>query len=165
MEEKQIISDLLTEIGICYLPHHGGLPAPSRATEGAAGYDIYAACAEDLSINPGDVRIVPSGFKLSVPRGYEAQVRPRSGLALNNRIGVLNSPGTIDSDYRGEVGVILYNFGSEEFVVKRGDRIAQFVICKLPGVSLVELDRLDVTKRGKVVSAIPVRRKVCPFFF
>lgn len=149
LTEKQIISDLIAEVGICYLPHHDELPAPSRATEGAAGYDIFAACAEDLSISPGEVIIVPSGFKLSVPRGYEAQVRPRSGLALNNRIGVLNSPGTIDSDYRGEVGVILYNFGSEEFVVKRGDRIAQFVICKLPGVSLVELDRLDVTKRGE----------------
>ncbi|MCD6379264.1 dUTP diphosphatase [bacterium] len=141
-------SDLPAEVGISYLPHHGELPAPGRATEGSAGYDIYAACDEGVLINPGDVKMVPSGFKLSVPRGYEAQVRPRSGLALNSRIGILNSPGTIDSDYRGEVGVILYNFGSEEFLVRRGNRIAQFVICKLPDVCLVELDRLDVTKRG-----------------
>ncbi len=148
MEAKQIISNSLAEVGICYLPHHSGLPAPSRATEGSAGYDVYAACDESVVIKPGDVKIVRSGFKLAVPRGHEVQVRPRSGLALNNRIGVLNSPGTIDSDYRGEVGVILYNFGSEKFVVRRGDRIAQFVICKLPDACLVELDQLDATKRG-----------------
>jgi dUTP pyrophosphatase len=148
LEEKQISSNLPAEVGISYLPHHKELPAPCRATEGSAGYDIYAACDEAVLINPGDVKMVPSGFKLSVPRGYEAQVRPRSGLALNSRIGILNSPGTIDSDYRGEVGVILYNFGSEEFLVRRGNRIAQFVICKLPDVCLVELDGLDVTKRG-----------------
>ena len=139
---------LFRSVGICYLPHHSELPAPCRATEGSAGYDIYAACDESVVIKPGDVKIVPSGFKLAVPRGHEVQVRPRSGLALNNRIGVLNSPGTIDSDYRGEVGVILYNFGSGKFVVRRGDRIAQFVICKLPDACLVELDQLDATKRG-----------------
>ncbi len=148
MQEKQIISNSLAEVGICYFPHHSELPAPRRATEGSAGYDIFAACDESVVIKPGDVKIIPSGFKLAVPCGHEVQVRPRSGLALNNRIGVLNSPGTIDSDYRGEVGVILYNFGSEEFVVRRGDRIAQFVICKLPDACLVELDQLDDTKRG-----------------
>jgi len=148
LEEEQIISNLHTEISISYLPNHGELPAPSRATEGSVGYDIYAACDESVVIKPGDVKVIPSGFKLAVPRGYEAQVRPRSGLALNSRIGILNSPGTIDSDYRGQVGVILYNFGSEEFIVRRGSRIAQFVICKLPDVCLVELDRLDVTERG-----------------
>ncbi|MBD3178352.1 MAG: dUTP diphosphatase, partial [Candidatus Latescibacteria bacterium] len=93
-------------------------------TEGSSGYDLRAACEKDMIIGPGETRMVPTGLKLSVPPGFEAQIRPRSGLALKNEIGILNSPGTIDSDYRGEVGIILHNFGDSGFTVNRGDRIA-----------------------------------------
>jgi len=99
-------------------------------------------------VAPGAVALVPAGFELSIPEGYEAQVRPRSGLAIRSRIGLLNGPGTIDSDYRGEVGVILYNFGRDDFVVRRGDRIAQLVFCELLRFELVENDTLDETDRG-----------------
>lgn len=136
------------EVGIRYLPHHEGLPPPERMTGGSSGFDIRAACAGDIVIRPGEARLVPTGFELSIPAGFEAQVRPRSGLALRSRIGLLNSPGTIDSDYRGEVGVILFNFGEEEFTVSRGDRIAQMVFASLPGVALAEREALDGTGRG-----------------
>jgi dUTP pyrophosphatase len=117
-------------------------------TEGSSGFDLYAACDSDIIIAPGGVALVPAGFEMAVPGGYEAQVRPRSGLALKNRIGLLNSPGTIDSDYRGEVGVILYNFADADFKVSRGDRIAQLVVCAVPETVLVEADGLDATGRG-----------------
>ena len=92
--------------------------------------------------------VIPAGFELSIPPGYEAQVRPRSGLALKSRIGLLNSPGTIDSDYRGEIGVILFNFGDSDYTVRRGDRIAQMIFSRVPDVALVELSELDATTRG-----------------
>lgn len=136
------------EVGIRYLPHHEGLPPPVRMTEGSSGFDVRAACIDPVVIGPGEARLVPAGFELSIPRGFEAQVRPRSGLALRSRIGLLNSPGTIDSDYRGEVGVILFNFGEEDFTVARGDRIAQIVFASLPGVVLAERGTLDGTARG-----------------
>jgi dUTP pyrophosphatase len=117
-------------------------------TEGSSGFDLHAACGGDITIGPGRAVLVPAGFEMAVPGGYEAQVRPRSGLALRNRIGLLNSPGTIDSDYRGEVGVILFNFGDTDFTVSRGDRIAQMVICSLPRAELIEADVLDMTGRG-----------------
>ncbi len=117
-------------------------------TDGSSGFDLHAACGGDIVIEPGRVVLIPVGFEMAVPRGYEVQVRPRSGLALNSRIGLLNSPGTIDSDYRGEVGVILFNFGDEGFTVSRGDRIAQMVVCSLPETELVETDLLDGTERG-----------------
>ena len=117
-------------------------------TEGSSGFDLHAACEEDIVVEPGRVALVPAGFEMAVPRGYEAQVRPRSGLALKSRIGLLNSPGTIDSDYRGEVGVILFNFGDEDFIVSRGDRIAQMIVCSIPDTMLVETEVLDSTVRG-----------------
>jgi dUTP pyrophosphatase len=135
-------------VGIRYLPHHDGLPPLARMTEGSSGFDLQAACTGGVVIEPGRAVLVPAGFEMAVPPGYEAQVRPRSGLALKSRIGLLNSPGTIDSDYRGEVGVILFNFGDEDFTVRRGDRIAQMVVCSLPETELVETERLDSTERG-----------------
>ncbi len=135
-------------VEIRYLPHHDGLPPLERMTEGSSGFDIHAACEGDIVIGPGKVSLVPAGFELAVPSGFEAQVRPRSGLALKHRIGLLNSPGTIDSDYRGEVAVILFNFGERDFTVHRGDRIAQLVFCSLPAVALDEVDLLDPTGRG-----------------
>lgn len=136
------------EIAVRFLLHHEGLPPLDRMTGGSSGFDVHAACEGEIVIGPGGVVLVPAGFEIAVPEGFEAQIRPRSGLALNNRIGLLNSPGTIDSDYRGEVGVILYNFGDEDFIVRRGDRIAQMVICSLPDVRIVETSRLDPTMRG-----------------
>ncbi len=117
-------------------------------TGGSSGFDILAACKDEIVIRSGAVRLVPAGFELSIPAGYEAQVRPRSGLALKKGIGLLNGPGTIDSDYRGEVKVILFNFGEADHVVRRGDRIAQLVFARVPEVTLVELAELDPTARG-----------------
>ncbi len=134
---------------IRYLSNHEGLPAVGRMTPGSSGYDVRAACIGDIIIPPGEVAVIPSGFELAIPRGYEAQVRPRSGLALKKKIGLLNSPGTIDSDYRGEIGVILFNFGKEEFIVHRGDRIAQIVFCRLADIDLIEVETLDETVRGR----------------
>jgi dUTP pyrophosphatase len=135
-------------VRIRYLESHRGLPALGRMTEGSSGFDLQAACADTIVIEPGKAALVPAGLALSIPRGYEAQVRPRSGLALKHRITLLNSPGTIDSDYRGEVSVILHNFGETSFTVRRGDRIAQMVFSSLPEVALVEDDELDGTSRG-----------------
>lgn len=136
------------EVGIRYLPHYEGLSPIGRMTTGSSGYDLLAACRDEIVIQPGRAVIVPAGFELSIPRGYEAQVRPRSGLALKHRIGLLNSPGTIDADYRGEVCMIVYNFGEKDYAVRRGDRIAQLVFSHLPAVSLVERTELDGTERG-----------------
>ncbi len=136
------------KVRIRYLPHHEGLHSPARMTGGSSGFDVRAAVEDDMVIGPGRAGLVPSGFELAIPPGYEAQVRPRSGLALKDRIGLLNSPGTIDSDYRGEVGVILFNFGEEDFVVRRGDRIAQIVFSSVPDVTLEESETLDLTGRG-----------------
>jgi dUTP pyrophosphatase len=136
------------KVGIRYLKHHEGLPRIERQTPGSSGFDLHAACADEIRVAPGEAALVPAGFQLSVPAGYEAQVRPRSGLAIRSRIGLLNSPGTVDSDYRGEICVILYNFGETDFVVRRGDRIAQLVVSPVPRVELVEGDALDETERG-----------------
>jgi dUTP pyrophosphatase len=121
---------------------------PAYATEGSAGMDICAAVPADLVIKPGETALVPTGFAIALPAGYEAQVRPRSGLAVKHQVGILNSPGTIDSDYRGEVKIILTNFGKQDFVVKRGERIAQLVIAKYVRVSWEETRTLDDTTRG-----------------
>lgn len=136
------------DIPIRYLPHYGDLPRIRRMTAGASGFDILAACGEEIVIPAGAVRLVPAGFQLSIPAGYEAQVRPRSGLAAEKSIGLLNSPGTIDSDYRGEVKAILFNFGDTDYVVHRGDRIGQLVFARVPDVTLVAVDELDRTPRG-----------------
>ena len=124
------------------------LPLPRYMSSGASGMDLFAAVAEPITILPKEVAVIPIGIRIALPEGFEAQVRPRSGLAAKHGIGILNSPGTIDSDYRGEVKVILFNFGQEPFVINRGDRIAQVVITRVARAELVEQDHLDDTERG-----------------
>jgi dUTP pyrophosphatase len=114
----------------------------------ASGMDIYAAVEGEISLKPGERKLIPTGFKMALPEGYEAQVRPRSGLAIKNGISVLNTPGTIDEDYRGEVGVILVNLGSEAFTVKRGDRVAQMVIKKVEQADIEVVESLSETHRS-----------------
>lgn len=132
------------------LPHAEGLPPPAYETDGSAGMDLRAAVAEEAPVvlAPGGRALIPTGLKIALPPGYEAQVRPRSGLALKFGLTCLNSPGTIDSDYRGEVGVILANLGSETFTVRRGERIAQLVVAAHARAELVEVEALDDTARG-----------------
>jgi len=129
-------------------PSQHDLPLPAYATEHAAGMDIRAAVHEPLLLRPGTSALVPTGFAIALPDGFEAQIRPRSGLALKHGIGILNSPGTIDADYRGEVRIILTNFGAEEFTIRRGDRIAQMVIAPYVRARWEEVDALDETARG-----------------
>jgi len=129
-------------------PGSEDVPLPRYMSDHAVGMDVCAACDGDIRIAPGDVRLVPCGFCMAVPVGYEAQIRPRSGLAIRHGVAVPNSPGTIDADYRGEVCVILGNVGREEFVVKRGMRIAQMVIAKATRGEVVEVDSLEQTPRG-----------------
>ena len=130
------------------LPHLGDVALPELATEEAAGADLRACIDAPVTLAPGDRQLIKTGFSMALPPGWEAQVRPRSGLALRHGVTVLNSPGTIDSDYRGEVGVVLVNHGQEPFTVNRGDRIAQMVIAKLPSVRFEVVDGLDTTARG-----------------
>ena len=133
-------------IAVQRLPHGAGLPLPAYATAGAAGMDVVAA--EDWTLEPGGRRAVATGFALAIPAGYEVQVRPRSGLALKHGITCLNTPGTIDSDYRGEVKVILVNLGQEPFAMQRGERIAQLVPAPVQRAELAEVAQLDDTARG-----------------
>ncbi|MDC0449371.1 dUTP diphosphatase [Pelagibacteraceae bacterium] len=121
---------------------------PKYETPGSSGMDIAAYLKQDILINPGDKAMVPTGFSLSVPQGYEVQIRPRSGLAAKKGITVLNTPGTIDSDYRGEIKVILINLSKDVFVVKNGERIAQMVICPIEQVTVEEVKELSKTDRG-----------------
>ena len=132
------------------LPHAEGLPLPSRATAGASGFDLRAAVSAPVVLPPGGRALIPCGFRMALPDGWEAQVRPRSGLAIRHGITLINSPGTIDADYRGEVMVPLINLGSEPFVVERGERIAQMIFARfeVPGLEIV-VD-LDATARGHV---------------
>jgi dUTP pyrophosphatase len=134
------------EIRIKRLNHGAGLPLPEYATAGAAGMDICAA--ESLTLRAGKRHAVATGFAFAIPNGYEVQVRPRSGLALKHGITCLNSPGTIDSDYRGEVKVILANLGEDDFIITKGDRIAQIVVAPVTQGAMVEVDSLDDTARG-----------------
>jgi dUTP pyrophosphatase len=124
------------------------VPLPAYATDGSAGMDVRASVETDMTVAPGETVLVPTGFAMAVPPGHEAQVRPRSGLAIKHGIGVLNSPGTIDSDYRGEVRIILSNFGKEPFVIRRGERIAQMVIAPFVRAEWDEQDSLEETQRG-----------------
>jgi dUTP pyrophosphatase len=124
------------------------LPLPALATAHAAGADLRAAVASPVVIGPGEIRLIPCGFAMAIPPGYEAQVRPRSGLSSQHGLTVINSPGTIDSDYRGEVQVPLVNHGREAFTVERGMRIAQMIIAAVPKVTYVEVEELDETARG-----------------
>ena len=137
-------------IRLTRLAHSQGLPLPAYETEGSAGMDLRAALAEDqpVTLPPGGRAMIPTGLTIALPADHEAQVRPRSGLALKFGITCLNSPGTIDADYRGEVGVILANLGAEPFVVRRGDRIAQMVIAPVTRGTFEEVDNLDETARG-----------------
>jgi len=128
--------------------HGRGLPVPAMATAGSAGCDLAAAVEDDLVLEPGRRELVPTGFSIAVPEGYEAQVRPRSGLALKHGIVLPNSPGTIDSDYRGELKVIVMNAGAEPFTIRRGDRIAQLVVAPVVKVEWREVESLDATRRG-----------------
>ena len=133
---------------ICRLPHAHGLPLPAYQTSEAAGFDLVAAVSEPLALAPGERTLVPTGLTMALPSGHEGQVRPRSGLAAKHGITVLNTPGTVDADYRGEVKVILINLGTEPFVIERGMRIAQMVIAPVVQVEFAEVDTLSDTTRG-----------------
>lgn len=135
-------------VRIARLPGAGDLPLPARATAGAAGFDLRAAVEGELVLPPGGRELIPTGFALAIPEGYEGQVRPRSGLALRHGIVLPNAPGTIDADYRGELRVILANLGDAPFTVKRGDRIAQLVIAPVIPAELDEVETLEDTARG-----------------
>lgn len=124
------------------------VPLPVKMTEHAAGFDLHAAVAEATVLEPGEIRLIPCGFAMALPQGYEAQIRPRSGLASRHGITAVNSPGTIDADYRGEVHVPLINLGREAFTVQRGMRVAQMLVAPVPAVELTVVEELDETQRG-----------------
>jgi dUTP pyrophosphatase len=124
------------------------LPLPQFMTKGSAGMDLYANVKEEVIVNPGCIKLIPTGIAVTLPEGYEAQIRPRSGLALKHGISFVNTPGTVDSDYRGEINLILINFGESPFQIKRGDRVAQMVINKVEIPEVIEVDELEETGRG-----------------
>jgi dUTP pyrophosphatase len=124
------------------------LPLPRYMTLQASGLDLYAAVSEDTAVNPGEIKLIPTGLAFAIPPGYEAQIRPRSGLALRHGLTLLNSPGTIDADYRGEINLIVINHGEKAFVIKRGDRLAQMVISKVYRADFEEVEILDNTERA-----------------
>lgn len=136
------------EIYFKRLEHSDGLPMPAYQTSESAGMDIYSANREPIELLPGKRILVPTGFKMAMPKGYEAQIRPRSGLAYKHGITMLNSPGTIDSDYRGEVKVLAVNLGEQPYIINRGERIAQMIISRLLNISIREVDQLPETDRG-----------------
>ncbi|MHB9093364.1 MAG: dUTP diphosphatase [Eubacteriales bacterium] len=123
------------------------IPLPRYMTTGAAGMDLYAAVEQTETLKPGEIKLIPSGISISLPEGYEAQIRPRSGLALKHGITMVNTPGTIDADYRGEIGLIMVNLGQAPFEIKRGDRVAQMIINKVARADFTEVDDLDETER------------------
>jgi len=124
------------------------LPLPEYETKSAAGLDLPAAVSQDLTLDPGGHALIPTGLSVALPAGFEAQIRPRSGLAAKNGITVLNSPGTIDADYRGEINVILINLGQEPFTISRGMRVAQMIIAPVTQIDILEVEKLDETARG-----------------
>lgn len=136
-------------VKIIRLNNNKDVPLPAYESEGSSGMDIRAYVNKPILLKPGEIKLIPTGLAVSIPQGYEAQIRPRSGLALNHGIGMVNSPGTIDSDYRGEIGIILINWASESFRINPGDRIAQMIICKVFRADFVEVDDLDGTSRGQ----------------
>jgi dUTP diphosphatase len=138
----------MSQLQIRRLPHGQDLPLPRYQTPGSAGMDLHAAVADPVVLEPGERALIPTGLTLALPAGHEGQVRPRSGLALRHGVTVLNTPGTIDADYRGEVGVILVNLGPAPFEVARGERIAQLVVAPVVQVEPVEVDALTETERG-----------------
>jgi dUTP pyrophosphatase len=136
-------------VGVLRLAGSADIPLPAYMTPGAAGADVCAAVEAPVVLAPGERTLIPTGFALDVPEGYEVQIRPRSGLALRAGVTLLNTPGTIDSDYRGPVGVIVVNFGSAAFTVNRGDRIAQMVVAPVARAAFVEVDTVGGTHRGE----------------
>lgn len=141
--------DDVARVGVQRLEHGRGLPLPSLASEGSAGYDLRAAVGEPLALGSGERVLIPTGLVLEIPSGWEGQVRPRSGLALHHGVTLVNTPGTIDSDYRGEVKVLLINLGQERFTVERGDRIAQIVFAPVARLQLEERMALGETDRSE----------------
>lgn len=135
-------------VGVLRLPEADGLDLPTYMTAGAAGADVVAANREDVVLAPGGRALIPTGFSLAVPSGYEVQVRPRSGLALRSGVTLLNTPGTIDSDFRGAVGVIVINLGAEPFTVRRGERIAQMIVAPVVRARFDAVETLPGTERG-----------------
>ncbi len=144
------MADAALDVKLLVLPHGQGLPLPARASEGAAGFDLFAAVPEHepIVLAPGARALVPAGFALALPAGAEAQIRPRSGLALKHGVTVLNAPGTIDADYRGEVKVLLINHGNAPVSLKRGEAIAQMVFARVADAVLERVNALSVTERG-----------------
>jgi len=139
----------MLKVEVKILPHGQGIPLPKYMSAHAAGMDLYAAVDKELIIAADSWKLVPTGIAIAIPEGFEAQVRPRSGLALKQGVSVLNTPGTVDADYRGEVGVILMNHSKENLVVKRGDRIAQMIINKIERIEFEEVEELPSTDRGE----------------
>jgi len=137
------------KVEITHIRGSEDMSLPKYMTEHASGMDLSAAVKEDTVLKPGEIKLVPTGIQIGIPPGYEGQVRPRSGLALKHGISIVNSPGTIDADYRGEVGVILVNLGKKDFLIRRGDRIAQLVINKVARADLVYVDKLTKTSRNE----------------
>jgi len=137
------------EIAVKQLPHGKDMNLPAYATTHSAGMDLMAAIDQDITLAKGERKLIPTGLAIALPDGYEAQIRPRSGLALKNGVTVLNTPGTIDADYRGEIGIILINLGSEDFVITRGMRIAQMIIAPYIQGKFNLVDDLDTTARGE----------------
>jgi dUTP pyrophosphatase len=135
-------------VHITHLKNAEGIPLPHYQTEHAAGVDLYAAVERETILEARTWKLIPTGIALAIPEGYEGQVRPRSGLALKHGIGMLNGPGTIDADYRGEIGIILFNFGDNPFTIRRGDRIAQLVFAKLSKARFEIKEQLSETARG-----------------
>jgi dUTP pyrophosphatase len=135
-------------VSITRLPHGKDLPLPAYATEQSAGMDLQAAIDAPIMLAPGERKLIPTGLAIALPDGYEAQIRPRSGLALKHGIGLVNSPGTIDADYRGEIGIIMVNYGQEPFVIERGMRIAQMVIAAYSRATFSEVIELPNSARG-----------------
>jgi dUTP pyrophosphatase len=136
------------QLGVVRLPRAKGLPLPAQASNGSAGLDLRAAIVDDVVLVPGQRMRIETGLVFQIPRGWEGQVRPRSGLAASYGVTLTNSPGTIDSDYRGEVQVLMINHGDEPLTVRRGDRIAQLVLARVPVVEVVEVQAADETERG-----------------
>ena len=131
------------------LENNTDLPLPSYQSDGSSGLDLHAAVNNDLTLEPGDIKLIPTGLSISLPDGYEAQIRPRSGLALQYGLGIVNAPGTIDADYRGEIGIIAINWGKKPLTIKRGERIAQMVIHSVSRAIVKEVSELDTTQRGE----------------
>ena len=137
------------KIKVKRLDSHQVFPLPSYASKGSSGCDLRASVDTPVTLNPGEIKLIPTGLAISVPPGYEAQIRPRSGIALKHGVGMVNSPGTIDADYRGEIGIILINWGKDPFTIHSGDRIAQMVIARVCHAEIHEVDELDETERGE----------------